>query len=265
MQSLANRAGSSESIDVPWILLARMCNWRFRTASDTSTQAKRITTKRIRLFPTLRWPIEIDRIPGTRLDDYSLLLAESLMLATVAWVLFPLWVGLRFCLTETEHGTYRKPRFFISTILLWTSALGGLLGCTQLLTWWAAPSSYLSRYTGTEAIFDFILLRIPSCFLTGTCVLAIAFAWSLHWFQHLALVGCAIFADGMGHHFVYSSLAATFAVPVPTSDAFTSHPLLYWSYILGRGFVAWAGFGVAYRFGLSLVLPPLFANTAPLR
>lgn len=213
----------------------------------------------------LRWPIEIDRIPGTRLDDYSLVLAESLTIATVAWVLFPLWVGLRFRLTEAEYGIYQKPTFSISTILLWTSALGGLLGCTQLLTWWAAPSSYLSRYTGAEAISDFILLRIPSGFLTGSCVLAIAFAWSLRWFQHLALVCCAIFADGMGHHFVYSTLAATFAVPVPRCDAFTSTPLFYWSYILGRGFVAWAGFGIAYRFGLRLVLPPLFAKPVPLR
>ncbi len=209
----------------------------------------------------IRWPIEIDRMPGTRLDDYSLVLAESLTIAANVWVLFPLWVCLRFRLTETERSPYRQPTFSIATILLWTSALGGLLGCTQVLTWWAAPSSYLSHYSGAEAISDFISLRIPSGFVTGSCVLAIAYAWSLRWFQHLALVCLAITVDGTGHHFVYSSLAAFFAVPVPRYDAFTSPPLLYWSYILGRGFVAWAAFGIAFRFGVRFEIPPLTATS----
>lgn len=208
----------------------------------------------------LRWPIDIDRMPGTRLDDYSLVLAESLTIASIVWVLFPLWVGLRFRLTEAERSPYRKPTFSIATILLWTSAFGCLLGFTQVLTWWAAPSSYLSNYSGSEAISDFILLRIPSAFVTGCCGLAIAYAWSLRWFQHLALLCLAIFADGMGHHFVYSSLTAFFAVPVPRYDAFTSPPLLYWSYILGRGFVAWNAFGVAFRFGVRLEIPLLTAT-----
>ena len=204
-----------------------------------------------------RWPIEFERIPGTRFDDFSVIIADILSIVTIVWVIFPLWVILGFRLSDREPIINAKPKLSIRTFLFWVCTFGGLVGTSLLLTWWASPSSYLSNYSKLETTKDLIFLRIASGFLTGLCVLTMAHAWSLRWPHHMVFAFLAILADGLGHHFIYSSVTVLFGVPVPRYDVFSSPTPLYWSYILGRGIVAWAAFGFASRLGLGFTFSAL--------
>ena len=210
-----------------------------------------------------QWPIHFVRMPGTRFDDLSVVVADTVSIASVAWGIFPLWAILGFHLSDSERIMTTKPRFSKGMILIWICAFGGLLGASLLMTWWPSPSSYLSNYSKIDAVKDLLVLRIASGLLTGLCVLAMAYAWSLRWYKHIAVAFLVILADGLGHHFIYESLTVAFGIPVPRYDVLSSPAPLYWSYILGRCIVAWAAFGFAKKTGLGFTLPALSPTLRP--
>jgi hypothetical protein len=166
------------------------------------------------------------------------------------WLLLPMFLLCRGFLADEESNRKRKP-ISIAFLFGWTMIAAVILLWIRFLTWeGVAPHTAFSSMSATNLLVRNVTQRLPSRAIIAVAVMLMIVAWPRKWWAPLLAFVVALLLDAYGHRAIYWTVEYVTGHEAG-SRVLTEATMRRWSYLAGRNFIVWIGFGAAHLTGVS--------------